>query len=467
MQTYFQYFNIIALSFSIFCLVIVFTKGTRKSPMLYLFISNTVLILTSILYWLFATKLIFQYPHYLRVPGPFFYLLGPSMYLFVRSLLYRETNFRKNDLYHAIPFLLNVIELIPFYFSGAENKLEILQNANFDFATHITNFNEGFIGKDLHYIFKAGSWAIYFYLTFKIYLSFRRKIKTDIISDYNRKFSFIRFFLFSRLVGFILLNITTLFAHSNQLYTIILIASNFISLINIFLLAFEYPEMIYGKDFYSVNDNNRENLMKIVMSQTENLKFLENSRHEANILLDVNYNIIYFNKLAEIKFCELYNHSLQLNENFTDYLDPVSKENFLKYFQQSLQGKTIQAEEKFMLHDESNFTWLQINFTAHYGDNGRLIGVSIGATTIDAKRKMEQLQAKYLQSLDELAWNSSHVLRAPVANMMGILQLLQETDISLDENEKSHFIKHLSKEAKGLDIVIKEMVGKARKELDN
>jgi len=435
--------------------------------MVYLFISNTILILTSILYWLFSTKLIFQYPHYLRVPGPFFYLTGPSMFLFVRTLLYRETHFRKNDWLHTIPFVISVIELIPFYFSGAEHKLGILQNSDLDFATHITNFNEGFIGKDLHYLFKAGSWAIYFYFSLKVYFTFRKKIKTDIISDYNRKFAFLRFFLFTKVIGFFLLNITTLFAHSNQLYTSILIISNFISLINIFLLAFEYPEMIYGKDFYSVTENNRENLMKIVMSQTENLKFLENSRHEANILLDVNYKVIYFNKLAEIKFCELYNHTLQLNEDFTDYLDPVSKDNFFTYFQQSLQGKTIQAEEKFMLHNESNFTWLQISFTAHYAENGKLIGVSIGATTIDAKRKMEQLQAKYLHSLDELAWNSSHILRAPVANMMGILQLLQETNIALDDTERAHFLKHLSSEVKGLDTVIKDMVGKARKELDN
>gem|GEM_PF-2337100 len=435
--------------------------------MLYLFISNTILILASILYWLFSTKLIFQYPHYLRVPGPFFYLTGPSMFLFVRTLLYRESHFRKNDWLHTIPFIISVIELIPFYLSGAEHKLGILQNENLDFATHITNFNEGFIGKDLHYFFKAGSWAIYFYYSLKVYFTFRKKIKTAIISDYNRKFAFLRFFLLTKVIGFFPLNITTLFAHSNQLYTSILIASNFISLINIFLLAFEYPEMIYGKDFYSVTENNRENLMKIVMSQTENLKFLENSRHEANILLDVNYKVIYFNKLAEIKFCELYSHTLQLNEDFTDYLDPVSKDNFFTYFQQSLQGKTIQAEEKFMLHNESNFTWLQISFIAHYAENGKLIGVSIGATAIDAKRKMEQLQAKYLQSLDELAWNSSHILRAPVANMMGILQLLQETNIALDDTERAQFLKHLSSEVKRVDTVIKDMVAKARKGLEN
>lgn len=389
------------------------------------------------------------------------------MFLFVRTLLYRESHFRKNDWLHTIPFIISVIELIPFYLSGAEHKLGILQNENLDFATHITNFNKGFIGKDLHYFFKAGSWAIYFYYSLKVYFTFRKKIKTAIISDYNRKFAFLRFFLLTIVIGFFPLNITTLFAHSNQLYTSILIASNFISLINIFLLAFEYPEMIYGKDFYSVTENNRENLMKIVMSQTENLKFLENSRHEANILLDVNYKVIYFNKLAEIKFCELYSHTLQLNEDFTDYLDPVSKDNFFTYFQQSLQGKTIQAEEKFMLHNESNFTWLQISFIAHYAENGKLIGVSIGATAIDAKRKMEQLQAKYLQSLDELAWNSSHILRAPVANMMGILQLLQETNIALDDTERAQFLKHLSSEVKRVDTVIKDMVAKARKGLEN
>lgn len=467
MHIFFQYFNTIAFSFSLFCLIIVFTKGKRKSPIFYLFISNTVLILSSILYWLFESKLIFQYPHYLRIPGPFLYLLGPSMYLFVRSLLYRETNFRKNDWLHIIPFVLSIAELFPFYFSGAEQKLEILQIANFDFSTHISNFNEGIIGKELHYIFKAGSWAIYFYFSLKTYLTFRKNIKTDIISDYNRMFSFVRFFLLSRLIGFFLLNITTLFVHGNYLYTIILIAGNFISLVNIFLLAFEYPEMIYGNDFYSVNNNNRENLMKIVMSQNENLKLLENSKYEGNLLLDVNYKVIYFNKLAELKFSDLYGHQLKLNENFISYLDPASKANFLYYFEQSLQGKTIQVEEKFMLYDNSDFTWLLMSFTSHHAKNGDLIGVSISTTEIDAKKKMEQLQTKYLHSLDELAWNSSHTLRAPVANMLGILQLLKETDFELDASEKKMFLEHLSKEVKGLDIVINSMVRNARQELDN
>ena len=467
MHTLFQYFNIIALSLCFFGLIIVFAKGKRKSPIFYLFVSNAILILSSIVYWLFTTKAILQHPHFIRVPGPFYYLLGPSMYLFVRSMLNREAYFIKKDWLHAIPFLLSVIELIPFYFSGAENKLAILQNSNVDFDTHIANFNEGVIPKELNYILKAGSWCIYFIISVKIYYTYRKKIKSDIITDYKRKFAFIRFFLWTRLIGFILLNLTTLLVHNNQFYTIFLLASNFISIINIFLLAFEYPEMVYNKDFYSIADNNRENLMKIVLSQTENLKLLENSKYEANILLDYQYRVIYFNKLAELKFFELYNHQLKLGDDFTSYLEPASENNFIYYFEQSLQGKTVTLEEKFMLFDNSDFIWFLMSFTAHHAKNGELIGVSISATEIDAKKKMEELQTKYLQSLDELAWKSSHTLRAPVANMMGILQLLNEPSVDLEEDETKMFLAHLSKEVHVLDTVIKEMVSNARNEIDS
>ena len=396
MHTLFQYFNIIALSLCFFGLIIVFAKGKRKSPIFYLFVSNAILILSSIVYWLFTTKAILQHPHFIRVPGPFYYLLGPSMYLFVRSMLNREAYFIKKDWLHAIPFLLSVIELIPFYFSGAENKLAILQNSNVDFDTHIANFNEGVIPKELNYILKAGSWCIYFIISVKIYYTYRKKIKSDIITDYKRKFAFIRFFLWTRLIGFILLNLTTLLVHNNQFYTIFLLASNFISIINIFLLAFEYPEMVYNSS-----------------------------------------------------------------------LEPASENTFIYYFEQSLQGKTVTLEEKFMLFDNSDFIWFLMSFTAHHAKNGELIGVSISATEIDAKKKMEELQTKYLQSLDELAWKSSHTLRAPVANMMGILQLLNEPSVDLEEDETKMFLAHLSKEVHVLDTVIKEMVSNARNEIDS
>ena len=49
-------------------------------------------------------------------------------------------------------------------------------------------------------------------------------------------------------------------------------------------------------------DNNREQLMSIVKTQTKNLHFLEHSSSEANILLDMNHRVLYFDKLGEVYF---------------------------------------------------------------------------------------------------------------------------------------------------------------------
>lgn len=69
-------------------------------------------------------SLIYDYPHFFRTVSPFFYLLGPLAYLFQHYLLYPERKFRLVHLLHFLPFILHVIEYIPFYILPAEQKLD-------------------------------------------------------------------------------------------------------------------------------------------------------------------------------------------------------------------------------------------------------------------------------------------------------------------------------------------------------
>lgn len=66
---------------------------------------------------------IYDYPHFFRTVSPFFYLLGPLAYLFQHYLLYPERKFRLVHLWHFLPFVLHIIEYIPFYILPAEAKL--------------------------------------------------------------------------------------------------------------------------------------------------------------------------------------------------------------------------------------------------------------------------------------------------------------------------------------------------------
>lgn len=63
------------------------------------------------------------------------YLIGPSIYLYVRSILNDEPSFKRRDLWHLIPALIFLITSIPYIMSPWEEKMqnasEIVKNIGF------------------------------------------------------------------------------------------------------------------------------------------------------------------------------------------------------------------------------------------------------------------------------------------------------------------------------------------------
>ncbi|WP_438945147.1 hypothetical protein [Sediminibacterium sp.] len=107
--------------------------------------------------------------------------------------------------------------------------------------------------------------------------------------------------------------------NSNTIF--LFIASNVVGIINVFVLIFKFPEMVYGDVMNKQMDNNRELLMSIVKTQTKKLHFLEHSIHQANVLLDINHRVLYFDKLGEVYFQKIYYRQLELGDDYTYYLD--------------------------------------------------------------------------------------------------------------------------------------------------
>lgn len=75
-----------------------------------------------LLYLLLITGFLKFVPWIYRIGSPFYYLIPCCSYLYVRSVLLDETKFRKYDWLHFIPAVLNVIDLLPFYFADMETK---------------------------------------------------------------------------------------------------------------------------------------------------------------------------------------------------------------------------------------------------------------------------------------------------------------------------------------------------------
>ncbi|WP_025763104.1 PAS domain S-box protein [Dyadobacter tibetensis] len=115
------------------------------------------------------------------------------------------------------------------------------------------------------------------------------------------------------------------------------------------------------------------------------------------------------------------------------------------------------------------------NIYRHIKKDGSIIKVEIIGNKIDFNgvpaeivmatditEKLVQLQAIENQNknLKEIAWMQSHVLRAPVARIMGIIQLMQDDE--MDHLEKESLLKEVYQSATEIDSVIKNIVDKSQ-----
>ncbi len=153
-----------------------------------------------------------------------------------------------------------------------------------------------------------------------------------------------------------------------------------------------------------------------------------------------------------------------------------TKEEFLnlEYYELRPSEDQIQAKKAIekVIHDSNTF--VRLGIVKHMRKNGEMIYVEVRSNRLDYEnRKIAIILASdytervkshlALESqndkLREIAWTQSHVVRAPLARMMGIVNLLKEGNIQ--ENELSIFLEHLKNSADQFDQIIREITSKA------
>ncbi|GAA4772050.1 MULTISPECIES: PAS domain S-box protein [Flavobacterium] len=111
----------------------------------------------------------------------------------------------------------------------------------------------------------------------------------------------------------------------------------------------------------------------------------------------------------------------------------------------------------------------------HRKKNGEIIYVSIQSNTIPYKEKEAKVvlvnditeSIKHLKAIEEqnkrlmkIAWTQSHVVRAPLARIMGLVNLISDEGISIEE--KLEMLSHVLDSANELDEIIREIVKQSK-----
>jgi AraC-like DNA-binding protein len=122
--------------------------------------------------FMLVSGLIMQYPSFFRTAAPLHYLWGPLCYLFVRNLLSSNNRFYKTDILHFLPFLLHFIELLPFYLTTRDYKIQVLSGM-FSSGDRFGIY-EGLLTSYWHSILKFSQMLIYSILQWRILYLFNR-----------------------------------------------------------------------------------------------------------------------------------------------------------------------------------------------------------------------------------------------------------------------------------------------------
>lgn len=212
--------------------------------------------------FLIASELIIQVPHFFRTASPFIYLIAPTAFLYVRSVLNEERNFNFIDILHFIPAVFHFLELVPFFLESAEIKKRILE-AIFIEPDYSLALSEGVLPVNFHAYLKTLIGLVYFGFQY----SEIRKYKKEqaYLDSYQKKIIHWLNWLTLVLTVCYSLLLVSLFTNNesitiHHLLTVVIAAA----LLIILSYLFFQPQILYGLANFSESDN----LATEIFSQT-------------------------------------------------------------------------------------------------------------------------------------------------------------------------------------------------------
>jgi len=298
-------------------IILVKLKGkpiVKFSLAMFLLICSAIVIIGTIT---FSGNIIY-FPHLFRLDSPLHYLFGPVCFFYTLASFKTDFRFRYIQLLNLLPFLINLVEFMPFYFSSASAKIE-----------HYNSLIEtGKLILPLHSALKATIILVYLILQFYVFYKYKPKN----ILENKSQLSLVSWFTIFLTVQTILLvgllvNIATGFKLFADPYRYaVFIESLYVYSVTIALLFF--PSLLYG----NVDDKiiqriiQKEKYLHSKLSEDDKLNILNDLksflRSESNPFLNPALTLVEVAKIIKVTPQEL---SQVVNEktnlNFTNYIN--------------------------------------------------------------------------------------------------------------------------------------------------
>lgn len=192
-----------------------------------------------------------------------------------------------------------------------------------------------------------------------------------------------------------------------------------------------------------------------------NLQTILENTDTAYVLCDLELNILAFNPKAEEFVKEQYHEFPAKGEKLTTYFPKIRFPRFAEYVREVLNGNTFSYEVDYPQADHSVY-WYYVKLVPITNNSKEILGLMVAFYDVTERKNAEQhlkdaysrIQA-HIDSIKEMAWKQSHLIRSPLANLKGLAAILKE-----DPTEPAVF-EHMEKEINRMDAILHEMAKEA------
>ena len=204
------------------------------------------------------------------------------------------------------------------------------------------------------------------------------------------------------------------------------------------------------------------NNQKKLQATEDKFKAIFNSTSDFNFFVDKDLNIITLNQAA-ILYTEKYaGIKLLPGDNLTIAMPPEMKVDALMAMQVALQGEIVDSTKEYKSVDGKNI-WFRAKFFPVYDElQNTITGVNVNmrdvTKTVHSSIALEQQN----KQLKEIARINSHEIRRPLANILGLIEMLGHYENELTDDIKD-LIDLLHQSSAELDEVVKRIVSTASK----
>lgn len=176
--------------------------------------------------------------------------------------------------------------------------------------------------------------------------------------------------------------------------------------------------------------------------------------HETLRFLDVNEAAVHHYGYSKDEFLNMTLHDLRpgdFHETLDETLENARESNTIKFY------KTLQ-------HKCKDGTIIHVEVVSNGIEYENSKAEIVMAT--DITEKLQHLNAIAIQNekLKEIAWTQSHIVRAPVARLMGLIDLLKSGDTDFEEQQE--LLTYIYASATEIDNVIRDVVDQTQTAVD-